>query len=174
MAPDWRGLATRQTDLVASLTLVNPTAIDPNALSPLASRLVVFTGDQGPPAERLRQSLAGLHDATVITLRDYLGVTWADVIADRTQEIGAAMLDFLQRVDQRHRSEALVLPEGEGEVAGISYRIRGAGPPLVLLPLALAPSQWEPLLPTLSANYCTITLGGAALGMVALLEARGR
>lgn len=174
MAPDWRDLATRQTDLVASLTLVCPPTIDPNVLSPLASRLVVFTGDQGPPAERLRQSLAGLRDATLITLRDYLGVPWADVIADRTQEIGAAMLDFLQRVDQRHRSEALVLPEGEGEVAGISYRIRGAGPPLVLLPLALAPSQWEPLLPMLSAHYCTITLSGAALGMVAYLEARGR
>lgn len=173
MAPDWHGLAIRQTDLVASLTLVCPTAIDPNVLSPLAARLAVFTGDQGPPAEQLRQSLAGLPDATVITLRDYLGVPWADVAADRTQEMGAAMLDSLQRVDQRHSSKAVVLSEGEGEVADISYRIRGAGPPLVLLPLALAPSQWEPLLPILSAHYCTIILSGAALGMVALLEARG-
>lgn len=74
MAPDRRGLATTQLDLVASLTLVCPSAIDPNVLSPLASRLVVFTGDQGPPAERLRQSLAPLPDATLITLRDYLGV----------------------------------------------------------------------------------------------------
>jgi hypothetical protein len=28
-------------------------------------------------------------------------------------------------------------------VAGITYAIRGSGPPLVLLPLGLAPSQWE-------------------------------
>ena len=54
------------------------------------------------------------------------------------------------------------LREGEGEIAGISYRIRGVGPPLVLLPMFLAPSQWEPLVPRLSERYCTITLGGAA------------
>ena len=174
MAPDWQGLATRETDLIASLTLVCPPAIDPNVLSPVASRLVVFTGDQGLPAEQLRRSLAGPQDATLISLRNYLGVLWADVAADRTQEVGTAMLDALQRADLRHRSEALVLPEGEGEVAGIAYRIRGAGPPLVLLPLALAPSQWEPLLPMLSARYCTIILSGAALGVVALLEERGR
>ena len=62
----------------------------------------------------------------------------------------------------------------EGEIAGISYRIRGAGPPLVLLPLFLAPSQWEPLIPRLSKKYCTITLGGTELGAVAILESRGR
>jgi SAM-dependent methyltransferase len=38
----------------------------------------------------------------------------------------------------------------------------------------LAPSQWEPLVPLLSEKYCTITLGGAALGAVAILESRGR
>jgi SAM-dependent methyltransferase len=59
-------------------------------------------------------------------------------------------------------------------MAGISYRIRGAGPPLVLLPLALAPSQWEPLIATLSARCCTISLGGPLLGVVGILEGRGR
>jgi SAM-dependent methyltransferase len=44
----------------------------------------------------------------------------------------------------------------------------------VLLPLDLAPSQWEPLIPQLSAHYCMITLGGPALGVVSLLEGRGR
>lgn len=105
-----------------SLTLVCPPAIDPNVLSPVAARLVVFTGDQGLPAEQLRRSLAGLQDATLITLRNYLGVLWADVAADRTQEVGTAMLDALQRADLRHRGKAVVLPEGE--VAGIAYRLR--------------------------------------------------
>jgi len=68
----------------------------------------------------------------------------------------------------------VTLPEGAGEVAGITYHIRGSGPPLVLLPLAFAPSQWTPVLPMLSARYCTITLSGAAVGMVAVLETRGR
>ena len=44
----------------------------------------------------------------------------------------------------------------------------------MLLPLDLSPGQWEPLIPALSARYCTITLGGARLGSVASLEERGR
>jgi hypothetical protein len=35
-----------------------------------------------------------------------------------------------------------------------------AVPPLVLTPLMLGPAQWGPVLPTLTANYCTISLGG--------------
>ena len=46
------------------------------------------------------------------------------------------MLDFLGR----HPVLAVSLSEGEGEAAGITYRIRGAGPPLILMPLSLAPS----------------------------------
>jgi hypothetical protein len=65
-------------------------------------------------------------------------------------------------------------PEGEGEVAGITYRVRGSGPPLVLMPLDLTPSQWEPLIEPLRTRYCTICLGGPLLGVVAILEARGR
>jgi protein-L-isoaspartate O-methyltransferase len=44
----------------------------------------------------------------------------------------------------------------------------------VLLPLFLTPAQWEPLVPLLSERYCTIALGGAELGAVAILEGRGR
>jgi hypothetical protein len=43
-----------------------------------------------------------------------------------------------------------------------------------LMPLDLTPSQWEPLIERLSARYCTICLGGPLLGVVAILEARGR
>jgi hypothetical protein len=82
------------------------------------------------------------------------------------------MLDFLDRFEQG-KSVTTTLPPQQGEVAGISYRIRGAGPPLVLMPLDLSPAQWEPLIPQVSERYCTITLG-AALGAVSLLEARGR
>src|SRR5262249_18583307 len=48
------------------------------------------------------------------------------------------------------------------------------GPPLILMPLSLAPSQWEPLIPVLSTRYCTISLGGPLLGVVRILEGRGR
>jgi hypothetical protein len=138
-AADWQGPATAHPDLVASLTLVCPPAIDSSALHLLASRLFVVTGDQGPAATRVRQRLTRLPEATSLTLREYVSLMWSDVIADRTADIGTALLEFLHRMEQRHPSPAVRPPEGEGEVAGISYRIRGTGPPLVLLPLELAP-----------------------------------
>ena len=85
--------------------------------------------------------MPSLPDATLITLRDYFSPTWADMIADRTEEIGSEMIAFLSRINQRQGGKEVTLPEGEGEVAGISYSIRGSGPLLVLLPLGLAPSQ---------------------------------
>src|SRR2546423_956211 len=42
------------------------------------------------------------------------------------------------------------------------------------MPLDLAPSQWEPLIPELSERCCTIALGGPLVGAVSLLEGRGR
>src|SRR5499426_984618 len=172
---DWGGLAASHPDCIASLTLICPRGMDPSALGPLAPRLLVLAGDQGRPDALVRQAVAPLQSATLITLRDYVSPTiYADVVADRTADIGAAMLDFLARMDQVSGTRTRPLPGGEGEVAGISYRIRGSGPPLVLLPLGVAASQWEPLIPRLSERYCTLTLGGAYLGMIGSLEARGR
>jgi SAM-dependent methyltransferase len=82
------------------------------------------------------------------------------------------MLTFLQRLDHQQRLTPVKLPEGAGEHAGLFYYIQGQGPPLVLLPLGLAPSQWKPLIPPLAAQYCTITLSGPTLGTVATLEER--
>jgi ubiquinone/menaquinone biosynthesis C-methylase UbiE len=67
----------------------------------------------------------------------------------------------------------VALSEATGEIDGISYQVQGTGSPLVLLPLSVAPSQWEPLLPQLIKHHCTITLSGPALGMIGSLEARG-
>jgi SAM-dependent methyltransferase len=83
------------------------------------------------------------------------------------------MLKFLAHRNQQSPLPPVTLPQGDGDVNDIAYRIRGEGPPLLLLPLSVAPSQWEPIMPQLCAHYCTITLSGAAVGMVASLEARG-
>jgi SAM-dependent methyltransferase len=171
---DWHGLATTHPQTIASLTLVCPTGLEATPLGALASQLLVLTGDQGAPAEAIRKAMAVLPEATLIVLHDYFSHTRADLLTDRTEDIGTAMLAFLARMDQLHTVKPVPLPAQEGEVAGISYRVQGAGAPLVLLPLGLAASQWEPLLPRLSAQYCTITLGGAVLGSVASLEARGQ
>ena len=132
---------------------------------------LVVTGDHGPGPQRVRAGLSELPQVTAVVLEDYAGHTWADIAAERGESIGSAMEEFL------HRVEALPAAgpgEREGEIAGISFRVRGAGAPLVLLPLDLSPGQWEPLIPALSSRYCTITLGGAPLGSVASLEERGR
>jgi ubiquinone/menaquinone biosynthesis C-methylase UbiE len=167
---DWHGLAVSHPQRVASLTLIPPPLLDARPLGGLASRLLAIAGDQGPTAQGAARLLAALPSASSQLLRGYECHPWSDVTADRGAEIGPALLGFLDR----HPAPAIALPAAEGETAGIAYRIRGAGPPLVLLPLALAPSQWEPLIPQLSARYCTITLGGPLLGVVGSLEARGR
>jgi ubiquinone/menaquinone biosynthesis C-methylase UbiE len=170
-AADLRGFASTHPDRIASLTLLCPAVLDTAALAPLAGRLLVVTGDHGPGARRVQAGLTGLPAAARVVLDDYAGHTWADLAAERGESIGAAMLEFLQR---QGTLPAADLPVQEGEVAGISHRVRGSGPPLVLLPLDLSPGQWEPLIPALSTRYCTITLGGALLGSVASLEERGR
>ena len=171
---DWRGLATARPETIASLTLVCPTGLDATPLGALTSRVLVLTGDQGTPAEAISKAMAAHPEAAIVTLNDYYGHPRADLLTDRAEDIGAAMLAFLARMDQLHAVKPVRLPAQEGELDGISYRIQGAGAPLVLLPLGLAASQWEPLLPRLSAQYCTLTLGGPILGSVASLEARGR
>jgi ubiquinone/menaquinone biosynthesis C-methylase UbiE len=132
--------------------------------------MLVVAGDQGGLAGGAARFVNDLRNAATHMLRGYEWQPWSDVIAERGPEIGTAMLGFLDR----HPLPAIRLSETEGEAAGISYRIRGEGPPLVLMPLSLAPSQWDPLLAALSARYCTISLGGPLLGVVGILEERGR
>ncbi|MBI4525769.1 MAG: methyltransferase domain-containing protein, partial [Deltaproteobacteria bacterium] len=171
MSADWTGLVTSHPDIVSSLTLVCPWGMTVDALRPYASRLLVITGDQGQPAKEVHRAVASLPGTTLINLPHYFSPLWADVIADRANEVGDAITEFIER---QQRPEEVAFDEGEGEIVGISYSIRGSGPPLFLFPLGLAPSQWQPLLPLLSARYCTITVGGPALGAVALLEARAQ
>jgi ubiquinone/menaquinone biosynthesis C-methylase UbiE len=154
--------------MVSSLTVIG--GFDPRAVEHLDARLLAVTGDHGPAAETVRNAVSRLPGAELVALRDCDLQGWSDVAAEHTPELGAAMLQFLGRMTA---PPSIAPHEGEGEAAGITYRIRGAGPPLVLLPIFLAPSQWEPLVAQLAERYCTITLGGAALGAVAILESRG-
>ena len=115
-----------------------------------------------------------LPQASAAVLAGYAGLTWSDLAVERGSEIAGALSDFLARIER-----TVPLPEvpsgvAEGETAGVFYSIRGEGPPLVLLPLELAPTQWISVIPLLARQRCTITLGGAHLGSVASLEERGR
>ncbi len=174
MPRDWTGLVTAFPEMIATLTLIGPSAVDAQSVANIASRLLVITGDRGVTADNVQAAMERLPDASLVALRDYSVLAWTDVVADRRDDIGSALLHFLGQAKSPPGRDVAPLAETEGEVAGISYRIQGAGPPLVLLPLFLAPSQWDPLVSRLSEHYCTITLGGTEVGPVAIFEARGR
>jgi len=167
--------ANTHPKFVTSLTLVCPARIDADTLGSFNVPRLVMAGDQGPPGEIAKRAASGLADTSFLSLRDYFSPPWADAVADCAAEIIPALLSFLGSVDQpcNKADQSIGLAEGEGEVADISYRIQGSGFPVVLFPLGLASSQWEPLLTVLSERYCTITLGGTELGFMATLESRG-
>jgi ubiquinone/menaquinone biosynthesis C-methylase UbiE len=173
MPRDWEGLAAKYPKTISSLILVAPMGVNLAALHNSNFPILVVAGDQGRPAKDAQSAIANLPRAQLFTLRNYFSPSWADTTADRRDEVCATMRGFIAKaIAPRPAPNVSAKAEGSGEIAGISYRARGTGAPLVLLPLGLSPSQWEPLIPALSESFCTITLGGAALGMVAHLEAR--
>ena len=171
MLADVAGFVQAHPERIASLTLVCPPRLDPSTLRALGARLVIIAGDQGRPAAMVRQAVKSLPEATVVWLPEYFSPPWADVVADCTADIEAALLNVLSS-DQPHGQSGV--PGGlQGAVAGITYQSQGEGQPLVLLPLSLASSQWDPLLPRLSTRFRTVLLGGPELGFLAMLESRG-
>jgi hypothetical protein len=171
MLADVTGFAQAHSDRVASLTLVCPPRVDPGPLRGLGARLLIIAGDQGRPAAMVHKAVKSLPEANLVLLPGYFSPPWADPVADHTAAIEIALLDLVSR----DRSQKNTLQSGgpRGTVAGITYRVQGAGAPLVLLPLSLAPSQWEPLMSRLSTRCRTVVLGGPELGFLAMLESRG-
>jgi SAM-dependent methyltransferase len=172
MLADVTGFAQIHPDRVASLSLVCPPRVDPGPLRALGNRLLIIAGDQGRPAAMVRDALKHLPEATLVWLPGYFSPPWADPIADHTTVVESALLNFLAKDSAPNdgtASDAL-----QGAESGITYHVHGEGPPLVLLPLSLASSQWAPLLSRLSTRHRTVTLGGPELGFLAMLESRGR
>lgn len=168
---DWHGVVSRYSGTVASLTLVCPLGFDSQVLAPLSERLLVFNGDSGGAAGTISRNMASLPEATVVTLPDCpFPDNYNDLAVHRGGDITAPVLEFLQRTGIPDRLTPTV---EEGEVDGVYFKVHGSGPPLVLLPLGAAPSQWDPLIPVLSERFCVISMSGPALGMVASLEGRG-
>ena len=169
---DWRGLAVNHPEAIASLTLICPLGFDAMALAPLAERLLVFNGSRGGSTETIGRNVAELPAASMITLDDYpYANNYADLAAERGGQISEGMLDSLA---SRDKLPAVSVSASDGEADDIYFRVQGLGPPLVLLPLGAAPSQWDPVIAALSERYCVVTMSGPALGMVASLEGRGR
>lgn len=165
MAGDVVALAQAAPDRIGSLVLCVPSRLDPAPFAALAGRVVMISGVSGLTAQVTTQGLQRLPGSARVVLEGYDAPGWADVVADRTAEI-------LRVFDALPELPSTELRPGSGTHAGISYRIEGAGPPLVLLPFFLAPSQWEPVVAALARRWTVIILGGRHLGGVAALEDR--
>jgi ubiquinone/menaquinone biosynthesis C-methylase UbiE len=159
MAADIAGIVQAAPDRLGGIVLCVPARLDPAPFTGVADRVVLVSGQYGLTAAMR------LPGATRVVLAGYDAPGWADVVADRTDEIVAALSALPDLPVVR-------LPQGDGTVAGISYSVRGEGPPLVLLPFFLAPSQWEPALAALAERFTVIVLGGRHLGGIAALEDR--
>jgi SAM-dependent methyltransferase len=153
-----------------------PSRLDPAPFAEIADRILMIAGERGPAAEATASAVSRLPQAerTVLAGYDAPG-SWSDAVADRTDEIVERMTAFLERLAAVRQPPSAPRPSAaEGSHAGITYRIEGSGPALILLPFFLAPSQWAPAIPRLARRFTVITLGGPHLGGVASLEDRAR
>jgi ubiquinone/menaquinone biosynthesis C-methylase UbiE len=172
--PDFQGLVRAHPGRLASLTLLCPRGLTPELVEAVRCPLLVITGEDGPVNPALYPLFADHPDRTLIVLAGYEYRIWLDLLVDRGAEIQEALLRFLARVEAHQPVERLDMPAGEGQLGGVIYHVQGVGSPLLLFPIALAPSQWEPLWPQLAQQRCAINITGRAIGYVAMLERRGR
>ena len=173
---DISGLAMSYPERLAGIVLCVPSRLDPAPFSGTADRVLMITGESGPAAEATARAISRLPATQRSVLAGYAAPgSWSDAVADRTNEITDRMIAFLDRLAANgKRPDAPNATTVEGRHAGISYRIEGSGPALMLLPFFLAPSQWGPAIPRLARHFTVVTLGGPHLGGVASLEDRAR
>jgi len=92
---DWVGSVMEYPDRIVSLTLVCPTPSRLPMIGAVASRTLVFSGDRGPFAGPVIQIAKDTSGTKLVTLPEYSGALWDDVMADHTDEVGSAILSFL-------------------------------------------------------------------------------
>jgi SAM-dependent methyltransferase len=170
MPAEIAGLAARCSERLAGVVLSTPTRLDPAPFVPVAGRLLVIAGDGGMSAAVADHAARELPSVKKVTLAGYDVRGWSDVVAERTDAVVGAMLDFLAG----HKATTPAALPQQGSYAGISFTVTGQGPALVLLPYFLAPTQWDAALPRLAERFTVIALGGPHVGGVALLEDRAR
>ncbi|MBV9585697.1 MAG: hypothetical protein JO213_12535, partial [Alphaproteobacteria bacterium] len=156
IAGDIAGVATVHAERLGGVVLCAPVRLDPAPFAAVADRVLMISGEYGPTFDVCLRAAERLQGAQRYVLDSYEALGWSDVAADRNAEIAASMQRFLQRF----AADRSRLPASEGSHAGISYRVEGSGPALLLLPFFLAPSQWVPVIPQLAQHFTVITLGG--------------
>ncbi len=168
MSGDVADLARRWPERIAGLLLCTPSRLDPAPFAAVATRTVMIAGERGMTAEVTARAEPRLPGSRRVVLADYDAPGWADVVADHTGAIVSTLRGMTGNASIPN------LAAGSGIHAGITFQVHGNGPALVLLPFFLAPSQWEPAIPTLAHHFTVIVLGGRHLGGVAALEDRAQ
>jgi ubiquinone/menaquinone biosynthesis C-methylase UbiE len=168
---DLAGVANARPDRLGGIVLCTPVRLDPEPFVRAAERILMVSGEYGPTFDLTVRAAGRLPGAQRFVLDNYEAFGWSDVAADCGSELAERMIGFLggHKADPPRADVA-----SEGEHAGITYRIEGNGPTLLLLPFFLAPSQWAPITPRLAQHFTVVTLGGRHLGGVAMLEDRAQ
>ncbi len=174
---DISGMVVGHPKRLAGVVLCVPSRLDPAPFADIGDRVLMISGERGPAAEATARAAARLPSAERTVLTGYSAPgSWSDAVAERTDQIAERMIAFLGRLaaNGRHADVPRSAAAKVGTHAGISYRVEGAGPALILLPFFLAPSQWDPAIPRLAERFTVVTTGGPHLGGVASLEDRAQ
>lgn len=172
---DLGGFARAHPDRLAGVALCVPVRLDPTPFAAVAERVLLIAGELGLTNAVTARAADRLPGSQRMVLAGYDAPGWADVVADRTADMVAHLTGFLAGHPATGIAETgMTKPARTGSHAGLSYRILGRGPALVLLPFFLAPSQWDPGIEALARQFTVIVVGGRHVGGVAALEDRAR
>ena len=148
---DVADLAWALPDRIKGLALCVPMRLDARPFERVARRLLMISGDAGISDQMTLSAQGHLPAAQRHILQGYNAEGWSDVIADRTAEVAGTIVRFLTYATEPETNR-VPLAARSGTHAGLTYRIEGQGPALILLPFFLAPSQWRPALPSSSGT----------------------
>ena len=165
-------LSIDEPKLFISLTLVCPISINENLINKRDMPFAVVTGDSGDITDFVMRAVAGKEISEHIILKKYNPKVWSDIASERSEQLLFGIMDFLQNIDKMVKHKRVIGQIDQGEVKEINFRVQGEGPPLILFPLGLAASQWDPILGKLSEKYYTITVSGLHTEPTSLLEIR--
>lgn len=171
MPGDIADFCATRPDRVAGLALIIASRLNPAAFAPLGERVMVLAGESGIPTDAADAAAPGMPDARQFRLAGYAATAWSDIAVERPDRLCDELAGFLGGLAPLPAFQSAETAR-RGAVAGITYRVIGAGPPLVLMPFFLAASQWEPVVSRLAERFTVIVLGGAHIGGVAMLEDR--
>ncbi len=170
----WQGLVISDPYAVKSITTVvyGPPLTNEKIefLKSKGEKANIILSAQSPVADTIQNLLTPVDKANRIVLESYL--RWDELTVEYEQEICDALIGSKSGIAPT--TSIAGRAEESGVVAEIAYQTKGHGPALLLFPLAIAPSQWKPIIDRLSEEFFTVVLGGPHLGFISMLEGRGK